>query len=132
MDKIILEGMEFYGYHGTTPEEKSLGQRFILDVELFLDLQPAGISDDLSRTVNYAQVFEAVQSIVCGHPYQLIEALAEAVAQALLEQFPVAEIMVRVKKPQAPVPGRFTWVAAEITRKKPVQKCPGWKQGFTQ
>jgi dihydroneopterin aldolase len=132
MDKIILEGMEFYGYHGTTPEEKSLGQRFVLDVELFLDLQPAGISDNLSRTVNYAQVFEKVQAIVCGRPYQLIEALAEAVAQALLEQFPVAEIMVRVKKPQAPVPGRFTWMAAEIKRKKTVQKCPGWQQGFTQ
>jgi len=132
MDKIILEGMEFYGYHGTTPEEKLLGQRFILDVELFLDLQPAGASDDLDRTVNYAQVFETVQAIVCGPPYQIIEALAEAVAQALLEQFPVAEIMVRVKKPQAPVPGLFTWVAAEITRKKAVPKCPGWKQGFTQ
>jgi dihydroneopterin aldolase len=132
MDKIILEGMEFYGYHGITPEERSLGQRFILDVELFLDLQPAGVSDDLDRTVNYAQVFETVQALVCGAPYQIIEALAEAVAQALLEQFPIAEIMVRVKKPQAPVPGRFTWMAAEITRKKAVQKCPGWKQGFTQ
>jgi dihydroneopterin aldolase len=132
MDKIILEGMEFYGYHGTTPEERKLGQRFILDVELFLDLQPAGVSDDLDRTVNYAQVFETVQAIVGGPPYQIIEALAEAVAQALLEQFPVAEIMVRVKKPQAPVPGRFAWVAAEITRKKAVPKCPGWKQGFTQ
>jgi dihydroneopterin aldolase len=118
MDKIILEGMEFYGYHGTRPEEKSLGQRFILDVELFLDLQPAGISDDLDRTINYAQVFETVQSIVCGRSYHLIEALAEAVAKALLEQFPVAEIKVRVKKPQAPVPGRFTWVAVEIARKK--------------
>lgn len=118
MDKIILEGMEFYGYHGTMPEEKSLGQRFILDVELYLDLRPAGISDDLERTVNYARVFETVQSIVCGRSCQLIEALAEAAAKALLEQFPVAEVKVRVKKPQAPIPGRFTWVAVEITRGK--------------
>lgn len=118
MDKIILEGMEFYGYHGTTPEERSLGQRFILDVELFLDLQNAGISDDLTQTVNYANVFETVQSIVCGTPCQLIEFLAESIARTLLEQYPVAEIIVRVKKPQAPVPGRFTWVAVEITRRK--------------
>lgn len=118
MDKIILEGMEFYGYHGTTPEERSLGQRFILDVELFLDLQNAGISDDISQTVNYASVFETVQAIVCGPPCQLIETLAESVARTLLEQFPISEIMVRVKKPQAPVPGFFTWVAVEITRRK--------------
>lgn len=118
MDKIILEGMEFYGYHGTRPEEKTLGQRFILDVELFLDLRPAGISDDLDRTVNYARVFETVQAIVCGPPCQLIEALAESVAKGLLEQFPAAQVKVRVKKPQAPVPGRFAWVAVEITREK--------------
>lgn len=118
MDKIILEGMEFYGYHGTRPEERSLGQRFILDVELFLDLRPAGVSDDLDRTVNYARVFEIVQSIVCGRPCRLIESLAEAVAKELLEQFPVAEVKVCVKKPQAPVPGRFTWVAVEIRRGK--------------
>jgi dihydroneopterin aldolase len=118
MDKIMLEGMEFYGYHGTTPGERSLGQRFILDVELFLDLQNAGISDDLGQTVNYASVFETVQSIVCGPPCQLIESLAESVARTVLEQFPISEIMVRVKKPQAPVPGSFTWLAVEITRRK--------------
>ncbi len=118
MDKIILEGMEFYGYHGARPEEKSLGQRFILDVELSLDLQPAGNSDDLDRTINYVQVFELVESIVCGPSYLLIETLAEAVAKALLEQFAAAEVKVRVKKPQAPVPGRFSWVAVEINRSK--------------
>lgn len=118
MDKIILEGMEFYGYHGTTPEERSLGQRFVLDVELFLDLQNAGISDDLSQTVNYASVFETVQALVCGRPFKLIETLAESIARTLLEQFSISETMVRVKKPQAPVSGRFTWLAVEITRRK--------------
>lgn len=118
MDKIVLEGMEFYGYHGARPEEKSLGQWFILDVELFLDLRPAGVSDDLARTVDYARVFETVRSIVCGPPFSLIEALAEAVAKGLLEQFPLARVKVRVKKPQAPIPGRFAWMAVEITREK--------------
>ncbi|MDD2554062.1 MAG: dihydroneopterin aldolase [Desulfotomaculaceae bacterium] len=118
MDKIILEGMEFFGYHGAQLEERTLGQRFILDVELFLDLRPAGSSDDLDRTINYALVFDRVQSIVCGRSYQLIEALAEAVAKELLEQFPADQVKVRVKKPQAPVPGRFTWLAVEITRGK--------------
>lgn len=118
MDKIILEGMEFYGYHGARPEEKTLGQRFIVDVELFLDLRQAGETDSLDRTVNYAQVFELVQSIVGGRSRQLIESVAEAIADALLTQFPVDEVLVRVKKPQAPLPGRFVWAAVEIGRKK--------------
>lgn len=117
MDKIILEGLEFYGYHGVLPEEQSLGQRFIVDLELYLDLRPAGISDDPDLTVNYARVFELVESIVGGRPYRLIESVAEAIASAVLEHFPVKELMVRVKKPQAPVPGKFTWMAVEIRRK---------------
>lgn len=118
MDTIILEGMEVYGYHGVLPEEQSLGQRFIVDVELYLDLRPAGESDDPDRTVNYARVFELVESIVGGRPYRLIEAVAEAIASAVLERFPVAVTRVRVKKPQAPVPGRFAWMAVEIRRTK--------------
>ncbi len=119
MCKIIVEGMEFYGYHGTLPEEQSLGQRFIIDVELALDLRPAGESDDPERTVNYARVFEITQSIVCGRPYRLIESVAEAIAAALLERFPVTGVTVRLKKPQAPVRGRFAWMAVEISRTKP-------------
>ncbi len=116
MDKIALEGMEVYGYHGVLPEEQTLGQRFIVDVELYLDLRPAGESDDPERTVNYAHVFELVDSIVGGRPYRLIESVAETIATTILGRFPVKEALVRVKKPQAPVPGRFTWMAVEIRR----------------
>ncbi|MCL6558732.1 MAG: dihydroneopterin aldolase [Firmicutes bacterium] len=116
MDRIILEGMEFYGYHGVLPEEQALGQRFIVDVELYLDLRPAGASDDPELTVNYARVYELVESIAGGRPYRLIESVAEAIASGVLERFPVKEALVRVKKPQAPVPGRFDWMAVEIRR----------------
>lgn len=116
MDKIILEGMEFYGYHGVLAEEQALGQRFIIDVELYLDLGPAGRLDDPEATVNYARVFERVQKIASGKPFLLIEAVAEAIAADLLDSFPVSEAVVRVKKPQAPVPGRFTWMAVEVRR----------------
>ncbi len=125
MDKIILKEMEFFARHGALPEERALGQKFILDVELRLDLRPAGLSDDLTLTIDYAQVFEAVRSIVCdGRPRRLIEALAEAVAAELLERFPANRVKVRVKKPQAPVPGRFAWLGVEITREKPALKTP--------
>ncbi len=116
MDKIIIAGMEFHGYHGVLPEEQSLGQRFIVDVELYLDLRRAGKSDDLDYTVNYAQVFELVGKIIGGRPYHLIESVAETIAVSILERFPVGEVLVRVKKPQAPLPGTFAWVAAEIRR----------------
>ena len=116
MDKIILKGLEFFAHHGVRPEEKTLGQKFIIDVELFLDLQPAGLTDELTHTINYAQVFETVQAIVCSRSYNLIEALAEAVAKKLLEQYPIDQVKVRVKKPQAPIPGQFAWLAVEITR----------------
>lgn len=116
MDRIILEGMEFYGYHGVLPEEQALGQRFIVDVELYLDLRPAGETDDPDRTVNYAHVFELVENVLTGRPHRLIESVAESVAKAVLERFPVSEALVRVKKPGAPLPGRFTWMAVEIRR----------------
>lgn len=116
MDKIILQGMEFHGYHGVLPEERALGQPFIVDLELELDLRPAGESDDLELTVNYARVFELVGSVVRGKPHRLIEAVAEDIASAVLERFPVAASTVRVKKPQAPVPGHFSWMAVEIRR----------------
>lgn len=117
MDKIILEGMEFYGYHGVLAEEQALGQRFVIDVELCLDLGPAGRADDPDMTVNYARVFEQVQKIVEGRPCRLIESVAEAVAAEILERFPVSEVAVRVKKPQAPVPGHFAWMAVEVRRR---------------
>ncbi|HPZ43529.1 MAG TPA: dihydroneopterin aldolase [Bacillota bacterium] len=117
MDKIILEGMEFYGCHGVRPEEQVLGQPFIVDVELELDLRPAGETDDPGCTVDYARVFELTRSIVEGRPLRLIESVAEAIAAAVLENFPaVAGVMIRVKKPRAPVPGHFTWMAVEIRR----------------
>ena len=123
MDKIILEGMEFYGYHGILPEERVLGQRFIVDVELYLDLRQAGETGDLNCTVDYSRVYKLVESIVCGNPVQLIESLAEAIAASILERFPVAGTMVRVKKSQPPVPGRFSWMAVEIRRTKKTEKA---------
>lgn len=93
-----------------------MGQRFIVDLELELDLQPAGKADDLGLTVNYAGVYELVESVVKGAPRHLIEAVAEDIAGSVLKQFPVAAVKVRVKKPQTPVPGHFAWVAVEIRR----------------
>jgi len=116
LDKIIMCGMSFYGYHGVLPQERELGQVFEVDVELFLDLRSAGESDDPEMTVSYADVYEVVRRVVTGRPYNLIEAGAEAIAARLLAGFPMREVLVRVKKPAAPVPGHFRYMGVEIRR----------------
>lgn len=117
-DRIILNGMQFYGYHGVMAAEQELGQPFIVDLEMYCDLQEAGERDDLTKTVDYSEVFALVQRIVTGERFQLIEALAERIAAEVLACFPINEVVVRVKKPHAPLKGLFTDVVVEIRRGK--------------
>lgn len=118
-DKIILAGLEFFGYHGAIEEEQSLGQRFEVDLELYTDLAQAGQSDELAHSVSYAEVFEVVNEIVIGPPYKLIEALAENISSAVLATFPrVQGLKVVVKKPGAPIKGKFKYMAVELIRKR--------------
>jgi len=118
-DKIILRGMVFYGYHGVNPEERSQGQRFVVDLELSKDLSQAGRSDDLSTTVNYSSVFKIAREVVEGQPCNLLEAVAERLAAAILARFGVEAVRVRVRKPWAPVKGSvLDWVAVEIARRR--------------
>ena len=105
MDVVFLEGLQFYGYHGVNTEERSLGQRFLVDVELTTNLLPAGQSDDLTQTVNYSRVYTCVQTIVQGPPRNLIEAVAEEIATALLTDFPVSSVTVTVRKPEVALRG---------------------------
>lgn len=80
MDRIVLDHMEFYGYHGCLPEERQQGQTFFVDLTMQLNLRAAGEQDDLGQTVNYADVFTKIRGIVEGEPCQLIEAVAERIA----------------------------------------------------
>jgi dihydroneopterin aldolase len=106
MDEVFLEGLRFYAYHGVNPEERALGQRFVVDVRLSVDLSAAGRSDDLSRTINYSAVFKRVRTIVEGPPRNLIEAVAEEIATALLEEFrPATSVTVTVRKPEVALKG---------------------------
>lgn len=107
-DAILLEGVRCYGYHGVNPEERALGQRFVVDVSLRADLRDAGRSDDLARTISYSAVAKRVRAIVEGPPRDLIEAVAEAVAADLLAAFPrAAAVTVTLRKPEAPIKGTF-------------------------
>jgi len=118
-DRIILQGMMFYGYHGVNPEERELGQRFVVDLELEKDLSAAGLSDDLTQTVNYASAYKLAREVVEGQPCNLIETVAERLATALLSRLSIDGVRVRVRKPWAPVKGSvLDSVAVEIVRKR--------------
>ena len=119
MDSIFLEGLTFYGYHGVNPEERQLGQRFVVSVTLGLDLSTAGSTDDLAQTINYAAVYAIVRDVLEGPPLQLLEALAERVAAAILDRTPAEEVIVRVEKPWAPVKGMVAGTAGvTVTRRR--------------
>ncbi|KZE68135.1 dihydroneopterin aldolase [Fictibacillus phosphorivorans] len=117
MDKMYVNGMKFYGYHGVFAEEQKLGQRFNVDVVLSMDLSKAGLSDELDATVNYGEVYGAVKEIVEGEPVKLLETLAETISAALLAKFTqIDETTIKVIKPDPPIPGHYESVAVEITR----------------
>lgn len=112
-----MKGLRFYGYHGVLEAEKTLGQKFILHIVLYLDLQEAGLTDDVNATVSYAEVYEVVKAHVEDQRYDLLEALAEQIAKKILASFHrVQSVEVTVEKPEAPVPGIYDAFAVEIRR----------------
>jgi 7,8-dihydroneopterin aldolase/epimerase/oxygenase len=119
MDKIFVNQMEFYGYHGVFPEETRLGQRFVVDLMVLVDLRKAGESDELEYSVNYGELYQVCKEVVEGKPYKLVEAVAEKIAETVLKQFTlVTEVMIKVIKPDPPIPGHYRSVAVEITRRR--------------
>lgn len=119
MDRVILKGMQFYGYHGVSPMERELGGRFVVDVELYLDLQRAGREDDISLTVDYSQVFGLVKEKITCRSYNLLEAAAEEISNSILENFPVFEVVVRIKKINTGLEGAYEYMGVEIKRQSP-------------
>ena len=119
MDRIKLEGMEFFSSHGCEEEEKKYRQKIIVDLALYFDTSVAGKSDELSDTVNYAAVFDTVKDICEGEKTSLIEAVAERIAEAVLERYaPVKRARVTVHKPDAPLSGKYADVNVAISRER--------------
>lgn len=122
-DRIRVLGIEGTGHHGVLPEERRDGQVFIVDLELVVSLQAAGQSDDLSDTIDYAQVAAAALAVIEGEPCNLIEAVAEQIAARVLshqeiDEVTVDEVTVTVHKPQAPVGVPFRDVSVTVVRPK--------------
>lgn len=119
-DRIALTGLRVRGHHGVFHHERRDGQDFVVDVVLWLDLAPAAATDDLSSTVNYAELAELAAGVVAGEPRDLIETVAAEIADRVMETFGPANglhaVEVTVHKPQAPIPLDFTDVAVTARR----------------
>lgn len=116
-DRMQLHRIELFGRHGVFEEERRLGQRWIVDLDLQIDLRTAGESDQLEHSINYAEIYNTVKQIVEEESYQLVEALTERIADVLLEQYAlISEVTVRVTKPNPPFDIHFQGVTIEMTR----------------
>jgi len=118
-DKIQLRGMSFYGFHGATKSEKEIGQQFIVDIEIELSLRQAGTSDNLEDTVNYSELYDLVENIIKGPSKNLLENVAETIASAILTQFEIHSVRVKIKKPEVPIKNSvLKYASVEIYRLK--------------
>ncbi|MFI0780732.1 dihydroneopterin aldolase [Streptomyces sp. NPDC021212] len=118
VDRVALRGLRARGHHGVFPEEREEGQTFVVDLVLGLDTRPAAADDDLTKTVHYGVVAEEVVDVVRGEPVELIETLAERIAETCLKHDVVREVEVVVHKPQAPITVPFDDVTITITRSR--------------
>lgn len=118
MDKIYINNLEFIGFHGVFSEEKKLGQKFLVSLELTVDTREAGKTEDLTKSVHYGLVAQDVEKLFLEKSIDLIETCAENIAEMVLKKYElVKEVKVIVKKPWAPLQMHFENVAVEITRK---------------
>ena len=118
-DRIVLAGMVFLARHGVNDREKVEEQRFEVDVELGLDTRAAAADDDLTKTVDYRGVYELARQVIEETTLELIESLAEAVAAKVLgANGMVAEVVVRVRKPDVDLGGPIDAAGVEIRRRR--------------
>ncbi|GAA2860485.1 dihydroneopterin aldolase [Microbacterium arabinogalactanolyticum] len=116
LDEILLTGLTVFGHHGVFDFERRDGQEFTIDLKLGLPLKNAAASDDVADTVHYGELADKVAAIVAGEPVNLIETLAQRIADAVLEDERVKTVTVTVHKPHAPIAQTFADVAVSIHR----------------
>lgn len=118
-DALTVWGIEVYGTHGCSPHEAEFPQPFVVDVTLHLDLGEAGRTDDLTTTVDYADLTHRVHQVVGGERWQLIERVAERVAEMVLAEYRLCRsVDVVVHKPHAPIGMPFRDVTVQISRSR--------------
>lgn len=116
MDQIALTGLTVFGRHGVYAHERENGQEFTIDVRLGMQLRQTAASDDVADTVHYGELAEKIAAVVGGEPVNLIETLAERIADVALDDQRVHFASVTVHKPHAPIPLSFADVSVTVNR----------------
>jgi len=116
MDRITLQGIDVYAHHGVHPAERELGQRFVIDVDLWGDLSESAAGDSLKKALDYTAVHRLVCEVTATTSFQLIEALASQLCHALLGEFPLERVVVTVQKPNPPIPNFLGKVSVTLER----------------
>lgn len=116
-DKLVLRGLQFHGFHGVKQEEKTLGQKFAVDVDAWMDLSIAGETDSIYDTISYTDIYRIVKDVVEGPSQNLLESVAHRIASATLLKFSqISAVRVEVKKPHVAVQGIIDYLGVEIVR----------------
>ncbi|KAG7535255.1 Dihydroneopterin aldolase/epimerase domain [Arabidopsis thaliana x Arabidopsis arenosa] len=119
-DKLILRGLKFYGFHGAIPEEKTLGQMFMLDIDAWMCLKKAGLSDNLADSISYVDIYNLAKEVVEGSSRNLLERVAGLIASKTLEAFPqITAVRVKLWKPNVPlIQSGLDYLGVEIFRNR--------------
>ena len=120
IDRIRLTGLRVFAHHGVLDFERENGQEFIIDLEIAVDLAPAAASDDVTKTIHYGELAEAVYAAVQADAVDLIETVAERVAAIALGYERALQVTVTIHKPAAPIAVPFGDVSVTITRSRPL------------
>jgi dihydroneopterin aldolase len=118
LSTLRMINMTFYGYHGASAAEKETGRRFEVDCEFKLDITRAAKTDSLENTVNYTKVYDIIEDIIQNNRYNLMETLAERMADAVFDEFKMDYLKLRVRKRIPPVPGNIDYLEVESERVK--------------
>ena len=116
MDKVRINNMKFFAYHGVASEEKSLGQAFEVDIEVSTSLKIATLSDDLRKSIDYSILHLIAKEEILLDKYDLIETVAEKISTRILSLNGAISTTITIRKPNAPINGIFDHVEIQITR----------------
>ena len=118
MDKIHLKNIVFYAHHGFYKAERELGQKFEIDIEVGCNLKASAESDDLSKTIDYSKIYQVAKETFERYKFKLLETVAERMADEILKQPGIINVLIRVRKPHVPMNGLLDFVEIEISRDK--------------
>lgn len=117
-NKILLQNMMFYGFHGVYEYEREQGQRFYVDVEIDADLSAAGTTDNLTDTIDYTVVYRHIKEVMENQRFQLLEAVGAHIADIILKTTVATAVTIRIRKPAVAIPGLLDYVQVETCRRK--------------